>query len=309
MFDGYYEVNVEINSTLSGLPNVKTSDHKSRGLAITRTLNSVVQNTANQAIYLNATLPGGSHVFAMADVIDTNVGSYSLTYPDSMLREVGAVSAELTIIDPTGVLSTCTFTINVTEAVSDYSQIEDSANYPGLLQALALIQTFQSQITTLQSQVAGIEHFGTGTIVMSPTALDSNFWVPLIGQSTSAYSTLSPIFGATFPNMNGRVAVQIDSTQAEFNTLGLLSGDKTHWLTPNEMPVHSHNLCMYASNRENNGHFALATAKQSGGFLDRAMVYTANSSYTAEYEKNAGGDAAHNNLQPYGILGKYYVHI
>lgn len=57
MFDGYYAIRLEVNKALVDLLDVKTSDHKSRGLDITRTLNGVVQNTANQAIYINAKTP------------------------------------------------------------------------------------------------------------------------------------------------------------------------------------------------------------------------------------------------------------
>jgi hypothetical protein len=159
VFDGYYAINLEVNKTLADIPAVKTTDHKSRGMDITRTLNGVVQNTANQAIYLNAKTPDGRTIFEVAEVVDTNVGHYMLTYPDSMVNVAGSVSIELMIVDPTGTISTNTGTVNVVQAVSNYEDVISDLNYPALLKALNSIQDMQAQITAMQTQVDNIEKF------------------------------------------------------------------------------------------------------------------------------------------------------
>ncbi|SMC19290.1 Microcystin-dependent protein [Clostridium acidisoli DSM 12555] len=311
MFDGYYAINLALNTNLTNLPDVKTTDHKSRGLDITRVLNGVVQNTANQTIWMNATTPDGRNVSQMADVEDTNVGHYLLTYPDSMLRVSGEVQIELTIIDPTGTISTNTGTVNVVEAVSDYGDIIAAPDYPALLQAVNQIQTMQAQITTMQNSISALEHFQTGSKIMSDTPLNSTYWLPMDGRSTSGYSGLSAIYGANLPNYNGRVPFQIDSTQPEFNTLGKTGGEKAHTLTIQETASHMHGLRMYQCSEENAGHFSAYPQGWPGynGFADRLMVVTQIDTHSTEYMETAGGGQAHNNLPPYIVGGKWYVHI
>lgn len=311
MFDGYYSVNLEVNQSLVNLPDVKSSDHLSRGLDITRTLGGVVQNTAGQAIYLNAHTPDNRTIFQVADVIDTNTGHYMVTYPDSMLRVAGACDIELTIVDATGTISTNTGIVNIVEAVANYSDIQDSPDYPALLSALNTIQNMQTQLNAMQTQLDSTEGFPTGAIVMSPVALSTTHWIPLDGGSTSSYPTLATIYGSNLPNFNGRVPVQIDSTQTEFNTLGKSGGEKTHVLIAQELASHYHGLHMYTSITENNGHYSLLPQGTSGygGFSDRAMVYCSGTDHSHDYEDNAGNDQAHNNLQPYIVGGKWYVHL
>lgn len=308
MYDGYYQINLELNQALVNLPHIKSSDRRSRGLNITRTLNGVVQSTPNQAIYLNAVTPDSRHIFAMANVIDTDVGNYVLTYPDSMGRVAGNVSIEITIIDPTGQISSSTGIVVVEEALSDYSMIEDSSDYPGLLQALNIIQQMEARLTVMEGRLDNAELFQTGTIVMSPVALNSDLWVALSGQSTADYPTLSPIFGATFPNMNGRTGVQIDTTQTEFNTLFKTGGKKTHILTVAEMPQHIHNLMMYSTLEENAGNYGF-TYYGGQAFQNRVMVKGNDTQYSSLFIAPKGDGGAHNNLQPYTVLGKFYVHV
>ena len=47
----------------------------------------------------------------------------------------------------------------------------------------------------------------------------------------------------------GRVAVGIDTTQTEFDTIGETGGEKTHTLTTQEMPSHNHMEKIYSKNR------------------------------------------------------------
>lgn len=311
MFDGYYAINLEVNKNLIDLPSVKTSDYKSRGLDITRTLNGVVQNTAGQVIMLNAKTPDGRSICALADVEDTNVGHYLLTYPNAMMNVAGEVQIELTIVDTTGTISTNTGTVNVIEAVANYGDVEDAPQYPAFVQALQQLQTMQTQINTMQTQVTGIEKFETGCMVMSPVALDSNYWVPLDGSSTSNYPTLAKLFGNNLPNMNGKVPVALDSTQAEFNTLGEIGGEKTHTLTVAEAPIHNHGIKMYASSAETADHYSAIKQGYSGygGFADRLMISSILGNSFTDHIETTGGGGAHNNLQPYCVLGQWYVHI
>ena len=113
--------------------------------------------------------------------------------------------------------------------------------------------------------------------------------------SRSEYSTLFSIIGTTYgvgngsttfnlPNLQGKVPVGFDSTQTEFDALGETGGAKTHTLTVDEMPAHTH-----------------AAGVVTGG-VGGAPEANASGSGTSINTGSTGGDGAHNNLQPYITL-------
>lgn len=121
--------------------------------------------------------------------------------------------------------------------------------------------------------------------------------------SRADYSALFAEIGVTYgagngsttfnlPNMEGRVPVGLDASQAEFTPLGKTGGAKTHTLTVNEMPHHSHGgdggriWSEYGSG-------SLAAGSEYGGILRATTAAT-------------GNDQAHNNLQPY-LVGRWII--
>lgn len=88
----------------------------------------------------------------------------------------------------------------------------------------------------------------------------------------------------------GRVAVGIDSSQTEFDTIGKTGGEKTHTLTINEMPEHRHPVNLVGEDQTGEAVFTWQsgqlTRQYSGNDLARAT----------------GGSQAHNNLQPYQVV-------
>jgi hypothetical protein len=80
----------------------------------------------------------------------------------------------------------------------------------------------------------------------------------------------------------GRTLVGIDTSQSEFNTVEETGGAKTHTLTINEIPAHTHGIT-------------------SGGSLNQygTTNHGANLSDRTNTSQSAGGGQAHNNLQPY----------
>jgi len=91
-------------------------------------------------------------------------------------------------------------------------------------------------------------------------------------------------FGTWVKFGEGKVLVGQDGTDGDFNALGETGGSKTHTLTENEMPSHTH------------------------GYTDRYVGYEAeyavsgdskNITSTEDVTDPTGGDAAHNNVQPY----------
>lgn len=84
----------------------------------------------------------------------------------------------------------------------------------------------------------------------------------------------------------GKVAVGIDNSDSDFSTIGKTGGEKEHTLTVNEMPSHTHN-----------------SVKMSGG--SEATAWSASTQNTTNYTSvtsSAGGNQAHNNLQPYQVV-------
>lgn len=88
------------------------------------------------------------------------------------------------------------------------------------------------------------------------------------------------------PDLRGNVAVGLDSGQSEFDTLGETGGEKTHTLTDDEMPYHTHT----------EGTAVLDVV--NGGLEAPAPVGLPSASVTG----GAGSGQAHNNLQPYLTL-------
>jgi microcystin-dependent protein len=163
-----------------------------------------------------------------------------------------------------------------------------------------------------------------------------------IARSTFAqlFSAIGTTYGAgngstTFniPDMRGRAPVGRDAGQNEFDTLGETGGAKTHTLTAAEMPTHTHTQNSHNHSQNSHNHtqdvhtHVLAgsnggsanlgpsvTSNSNGDFgynlpggraqATRAtnQAATASNNETTATNQNTGGNAAHNNLQPYLVL-------
>lgn len=78
-------------------------------------------------------------------------------------------------------------------------------------------------------------------------------WLPMTGQVVVDAQTLYPIWwaripasmksgapNAQMPDTRGRFAIGLDTTDADFNAIGEVGGEKVHVLTTGEMPSHTH---------------------------------------------------------------------
>lgn len=97
------------------------------------------------------------------------------------------------------------------------------------------------------------------------------------------------------PNMKGRVVVQLDSSQTEFNTVGKTGGSKSVTLTQSQIPAHTHK-----------------TSGTDGTTGTKTMILT-NTGFTGDNAtisdtSPTGGGQAHTNLQPY-IVGYYIIKV
>ena len=110
-----------------------------------------------------------------------------------------------------------------------------------------------------------------------------------IGSIYLSTSQVNPsnLIGGTWERFGkGKTLVGVNEDDTDFDTVELEGGEKTHLLTVNEMPSHSHNLVL--KSYYNNGGGSDSFAKQ--GYYDSTESKTTTS---------AGGSTAHNNLQPY----------
>ena len=114
--------------------------------------------------------------------------------------------------------------------------------------------------------------------------------------SRTTFSDLFAVIGTTYgagngsttfnvPNLKQRVPVGRDASDSDFAALGQTGGEKTHQLTVDEMPAHTHRVGGI-----------LANTPQNGG-ANRLVP-----SGTDHVTGATGGSQAHNNLQPYIVL-------
>lgn len=136
---------------------------------------------------------------------------------------------------------------------------------------------------------------------------DSNIDFDMIYPVGSIYLSLlntnpSTLFGGVWEQIaKGRTLVGVDTSQIEFNTVKKEGGSKTHSLTINEMPSHthsqsphSHNLTITKTSAGGSSYNGYLNAQYSGN-----GSYTYNTTNTTAVNNNTGGNGAHNNLQPY----------
>lgn len=125
-------------------------------------------------------------------------------------------------------------------------------------------------------------------------------WTPWVVEGIDNFYPVGSIYQSTAPTNpttfmggvwerfgNGRVLVGVDEADADFNTANKTGGEKTHTLTIDEMPSHSHRQYVSA----NNGNDSIRRDWSSDG---ASKAYDQGMNTGA-----AGGDKPHNNLQPY----------
>lgn len=123
-----------------------------------------------------------------------------------------------------------------------------------------------------------------GVFAMSGKQLLDVFYpVGTIYESTKPDNP-STFMGGTWSRFgNGRVLVGVDENDADFNTVNKTGGEKAHTLTIPEMPSHTHEISVEQKVRAGGTGYTL---------LDVGTATNLTSS-------SAGGNQAHNNLQPY----------
>lgn len=129
-------------------------------------------------------------------------------------------------------------------------------------------------------------------LICDGSAVERDKYRKLFGAIGTTYGSGDGSTTFNIPNLKGKVVVGIDSTDTAFNTIGKTGGEKTHKLTLDEMPSHSHGSSNYSLGQ--------IPIEGNPGQLESGTTYRFTKSDTTTGSK--GGDGAHNNLQPYMAL-------
>lgn len=102
-------------------------------------------------------------------------------------------------------------------------------------------------------------------------------------------------FGGTWEQIaKGRTLVGVDTSQTEFNTVKKTGGEKTHTLSVDEIPSHSHTIYSNKDYRSSPG------VGYWGWDLLDGYCYGGEQNVTnGGGTRDTGGSQPHNNLQPY----------
>lgn len=113
---------------------------------------------------------------------------------------------------------------------------------------------------------------------------------------TQTNTNPSTILGfGTWERLKGKVCLGLDEDDNDLKTIGNTGGEKTHTLTVTEMPSHNH-LTKAA---------AVGTASSfADGFVGLTNSYSQDPNFSTA---NSGGGKAHNNMQPYQVVGYMWI--
>lgn len=92
------------------------------------------------------------------------------------------------------------------------------------------------------------------------------------------------------PNLSTRVVTGQSDSDTQFDQIGETGGSKTHLLTTNEMPAHTHDIRYRSGDTSGSG--VISASGQSGS----------SSGTVTNGASSRGGGQAHNNLQPYMVM-------
>lgn len=107
----------------------------------------------------------------------------------------------------------------------------------------------------------------------------------IIENASSSFDPNTAFPGTTWERIKGKVLVGVDESDTDFSSAGKTGGEKTHKLIIDEMPKHSHEYYSPIVQQVQ----ATNTGTTYGNYNKAYKIGTTS----------AGGDSAHNNLQPY----------
>jgi microcystin-dependent protein len=143
---------------------------------------------------------------------------------------------------------------------------------------------------SLEATVAALSVTPTGAILMYGASAAPTGWLLCNGQSTAGYPALAAVVGANVPDLRGRAPIGYGTSSDTTNvptprtTIGATTGKETHTLIIAEMPSHTHSSLLLGN---------------AGGTTGLPVTGTVTTGTTTG---PAGGDGAHNNMQPSTVV-------
>ena len=204
--------------------------------------------------------------------------------------------------------------IEVQSAIDEVAldKMDKSANLSDVADAATSFDSIKQNTTTAYkgvTQVALQSEVNIGTESQNHVT-PNTLQVKLDALVTTLYSTLYPV-GSVYVNASnitnpatllgfgtwarvgaGKVMVDIDSGDTDFDTLGETGGDKTHELTVDEMPEHNHALTQ--------GQLVTGSGDTEGS----SGRYSSSGTDLTDIAPKGGG-LAHNNVQPYIVVAMW----
>lgn len=146
-----------------------------------------------------------------------------------------------------------------------------------------------------------------GTIVEFAGEQAPNGWLmcdgstKLVSEFKKLYEVIGNRYGPAIsgvfvlPDKRGRVSVGLDVSQIEFDELGKSGGSKTHTLTTEEIPSHTHknSVFTYVDRQKTPATFTNISGSGSNWMTTSGQVQGGTAVETT------GGGQSHNNIQPY----------
>lgn len=183
-----------------------------------------------------------------------------------------------------------------------------SADIQGLAEAV------DADVTSVSNPVGVIQAYAgatapTGWLLCDGAAVSRTTYAALFAVCSTAYGAGNGSTTFNLPNFKGAVPAGYDSSQAEFNALGKVGGEKTHTLSLGEFPAHTHAQTAHAHSIRNvpswpGGAGQFAELSYQGWNLGPTTVdgITATNTDGATTTGSAGTGGPHNNLQPYQVV-------
>jgi microcystin-dependent protein len=125
-----------------------------------------------------------------------------------------------------------------------------------------------------------------------------------INQNQSLYSLLGTTYGGDgrtsfgLPDLRGRVPIHITTG----HTLGSKSGEETHTLSGQEVPVHSHTFNANPGNADNPVPTDNVLAAFNNGYIDDSVDTSNLLNMRSESVSNNGSGQGHENMQPSTVV-------
>lgn len=104
----------------------------------------------------------------------------------------------------------------------------------------------------------------------------------------------------TWERLKGRICLGLDEDDEDFNVIGKTGGEKTHTLTIAETPSHTHDMDVSGTK------ITKANSNMNTGGTFWNMAIGKEGEYNLNLLPNGGGQA-HNNMQPYEVVGYMWI--